>query len=269
EPGDIIEYPLTLAIFNNTGSIRTSFAFFGRLEQYNPDGSLAATFFISGCKGPVPANTTTSITFDESLEVLDEDGNPTEFEGVPYLCGGSLKLINLYEAWTDASDNDNRQCPLEPSTINPKCGVLAEIEIQTPLSAFVEDTTPVSCFEGSDGAIDITVSGGEAPFEYAWSKTGGGFSASTEDVDGLSAGTYSVHITDANDCPFDLTGIVISEPTELQASLGPVVDASCFGDADGSISISVAGGTPPYSYAWTGPDDYSADTEDILGLAAG
>src|SRR5690606_17826202 len=79
EPGEIIEYPLDLAIFNNTGSVRTSFAFFARLEQYNPDGSLEATYFISGCKGPVPPNATTTITFDESLEILDENGNPTSF----------------------------------------------------------------------------------------------------------------------------------------------------------------------------------------------
>ena len=269
EPGEIITYPLTLAIFNNTGSERTSFAFFARLEQYDPDGNLAKTYFITGCKGPVPPNTTTSITFDESLEIFDEEGNPTILTGVPYLCGGSLKLINLYEAWTDASDNDNRVCPLEPSKINPKCGVLQSIEIQTPINAFVDSTADVSCFEGSDGAIDITVTGGEEPFNFVWSKTGGGFSASTEDVSGLSAGTYSVNITDANGCPAALEGIVIGEPTELQATQTSLEDASCFGLADGSIAISVTGGTPSYTYLWTGPDGYSATTEDISGLEAG
>ena len=269
EEGDVIYYDLTLAIDNTTGSMRTSFAFYARLEQYNPDGTLANTYFVSGCKGPVPPNQITSLTFDESLEVLDENGDPTGFPGIPYLCGGSLKLVNLYEAWTDASDNDNRQCPLDASKIAPKCDVLPMIKIQTPISAFVEDTTPVSCFGYSDGAIDITVSGGEAPYTYVWSRVGGGFSASTEDVSNIPAGTYNVTITDANDCPYTLEGIVINQPTELQATQGAVVDASCFGYADGSIAISVTGGTPPYTFAWTGPDGYTAATEDVSGLKAG
>ncbi|SDL77921.1 Por secretion system C-terminal sorting domain-containing protein [Salinimicrobium catena] len=266
---DVEYYDLILAIDNTTGSERTSFAFYARLEQYNPDGTLAATYFVSGCKGPVPPNQITSLTFDESLEVLDENGDPTGFPGIPYLCGGGLKLVNLYEAWTDASDNENRQCPLDASKIAPKCDVLPMIEIQTPINAYVEDTTPVSCFGYADGAIDITVSGGETPYTYVWSKVGGGFSATTQDVSGLYAGTYNVTITDANDCPFTIEGIVITQPTELQATQGTVVAASCYGYADGSIAISVAGGTPPYTFAWTGPDGYTAMTEDISGLEAG
>lgn len=194
EEGDIIEYPLTLAIFNNTGSERTSFAFYARLEQYNPDGTLANTYFVSGCKGPVPPNITTSLTFDDSLEILDANGDPTSFEGIPYLCGGSLELVNLYQAWTDASDNENRQCPLDPSKIAPKCDVLPSIEIQTPISAFVEDVSNVSCFGGEDGAIDITVTGGEEPYTFSWSRLSGGFSATTEDISNIPAGTYSVTI---------------------------------------------------------------------------
>ena len=267
--GDVIYYDLTLAIDNTTGSMRTSFAFYARLEQYNPDGTLAATYFVSGCKGPVPPNQITSLTFDESLEVLDENGDPTGFPGIPYLCGGSLELVNLYEAWTDASDNDNRQCPLDSSKIAPKCDVLPSIEIQTPISAFVEDTTDVSCFGYSDGAIDITVSGGEEPYTYVWSRVGGGFSASTEDVSNIPAGTYNVTITDANDCPYVLDGIVIGEPSQLQLTEDSVVAVTCFEFDDGSIGISVLGGTPPYLFAWLGPDGYTADTEDIENLLAG
>lgn len=269
EEGDVIYYDLDLAIDNTTGSMRTSFAFYGRLEQYNPDGTLAAIYFVSGCKGPVPPNQITSLTFDESLEVLDENGDPTGFPGIPYLCGGSLKLVDLYEAWTDASDNDNRQCPLDASKIAPKCDVLPMIEIQTPISAFVEDTTDVSCFGYSDGAIDITVSGGEAPYTYVWSRMGGGFSASTEDLINIPAGTYSVTITDANDCPYHLDGIVISEPSQLQLTEDGTVAVTCFEFDDGSIGISVLGGTPPYLFAWLGPDGYTADTEDIENLFAG
>src|SRR5690606_8828826 len=117
----------------------------------------------------------------------------------------------------------------DPSEINPKCDILPSIEIKTPINAFADNITDVSCFEGSDGAIDLTITGGEAPYTILWSRDEGGFSASSEDVNDLEAGTYNVFITDSNGCTFEVEEIVIDEPTELQATLGTVTPASCFG----------------------------------------
>ena len=95
QEGQVIYYDLILAIDNTTNSERTSFSFFARLEQYNPDGSLAHTYFVAGCNGPIPKDGITSVTYNSSLVVLDEDGKATGFPGIPYLCGGSLKLIEV------------------------------------------------------------------------------------------------------------------------------------------------------------------------------
>ena len=267
EEGEVIEYPLTLAIFNNTGSLRTSFAFYSRLEQYDSEGNLTNTYFITGCRGPVPPNTTTEITFDESLVILDENGDPTSFEGVPYLCGGSLKLINLYEAWTDASDNDNRQCPLDPSKINPKCGVLQSIEIQTPLSAFVESTADVTCFGSADGSIDITVAGGEEPYTFVWTRDGNGFSASTEDLVNIPAGTYNVTVTDSQGCSETLEDIIVGSPDVLDADVDSD-DVTCFEGSDGSITITnPSGGSGNYEFSIDGGSSWQA-SGSFTGLSA-
>lgn len=268
EEGEVIEYPLILAIFNNTGSLRTSFAFYSRLEQYNADGNLTNTYFITGCKGPVPPNTTTEITFEESLVILDENGDPTSFEGIPYLCGGSLKLINLFEAWTDASKNDNRQCPLDPSKINPKCGVLQSIEINTPLSAFVESVTDVTCNGGANGAIDITVNGGEEPYIFDWTRVGNGFNASTEDLTNIPAGTYNVTITDNEGCSEMLEGIVVGSPEILDADVEST-DISCFGGDDGTITINnPSGGHGNYEFSINGGGSWQT-SGSFTGLTAG
>ena len=118
--------------------------------------------------------------------------------------------------------------------------------------------TDVSCFGGSDGAIDLTVSGGTSPYSYSWSN-----GATTEDIFGLSAGIYSVTVTDVNSCSVS-ESFTVDEPEQLVLS-GVVTPVSCFGFNDGSIDLSVSGGTFPYSYSWSNGET----TQDIFNLFAG
>jgi hypothetical protein len=182
------------------------------------------------------------------------------------------KLINVYQAWTVASDNFT--CPLDPKLIAPKCDVLDSIVISTPISAMVENTTNISCFGGNNGAIDITVNGGFKPYTFVWSKTGGGFSASTEDVSGLAAGTYSVTVKDVNNCPSTIVGIIITQPAAALSSSETHINVLCYGGATGSIDLTPSGGTAPYAYAWTASlggviPAGQASNQDLSGLVAG
>jgi gliding motility-associated-like protein len=110
------------------------------------------------------------------------------------------------------------------------------------------------------GSIDITIQGGTPPITYLWN-TG----ATTEDISGLSAGTYSCTITDANGCSVS-TGILnlFNAPGTLNISTDFVTDEIC-GNGAGAIFVSTSGGTTPISYSWSN----GSTSEDISSLVAG
>lgn len=135
-----------------------------------------------------------------------------------------------------------------------------------PFSASLATSTDVSCFGFSDGAIDIDVTGGSGSYTYAWTGPAG-YTASTEDLTGLSAGTYTVVIDDGSGCTETIT-VTISEPTPI-AIQPSVTPASCPGTFDGAVNVTTAGGTPSYTYGWTGPGGFTATTEDIAAIESG
>jgi len=116
----------------------------------------------------------------------------------------------------------------------------------------------VDCFGGSDGSIDLLVTGGITPYGYVWSN-----GATTEDISGLTIGTYVVTVTDSNGCTV-VDSAIVNEPPLLTASISGT-DVSCNAGSDGAADLTPAGGTPPYTYAWSGGET----TQDISGLVAG
>ncbi|WP_281756623.1 SprB repeat-containing protein, partial [Neptunitalea chrysea] len=87
--------------------------------------------------------------------------------------------------------------------------------------------------------------------------------ATTEDLTGLSNGTYTITITDNNGCA-TTTSVTVTEPDALSTSVSNT-DVLCNGDIDGTADLTVAGGTTPYTYAWSN----GATTEDLTELTAG
>ncbi len=106
------------------------------------------------------------------------------------------------------------------------------------------DISDVSCYNGSDGSISLTISKGELPYSVDWN--GGAMTGAN--VEGLSAGSYSAEITDANGCQNTLNAEV-NQPSEIVIE-GEISNARCPDAADGEIILSVSGGTSPYSYNW-------------------
>ncbi len=117
--------------------------------------------------------------------------------------------------------------------------------------------TNLTCYQSTDGVIDITVAGGTAPYSFSWTN-----GASTEDLSGLAIGTYSVTVTDANGCIVNDT-YTLTEPLPLVANY-VVSDVTCFGEVDGSIDVAVTGGTAPYAYSWSN-GSVSEDLTDLDG----
>ena len=138
--------------------------------------------------------------------------------------------------------------------------------IPSDLEAHVDSVEDVSCFGFSDGAIYINVSGGTSPYTYDWDDLEG--SDNVEDRTGISAGIYAVTITDANGCMISLNDIQVNEPAALEGGVTSASNPTCFGYTDGSIDITISGGTPPYTYDWA---DLEGDNnpEDRTNIGAG
>ncbi len=122
---------------------------------------------------------------------------------------------------------------------------------------------PVLCFGGSTGSSTATPSGGQSPFTYSWStnpiQTG-------QTATGLTAGTYTVLITDGAGCT-DTSIIVVTQPPQLTAVTNVIGNALCNGSADGSASVTAAGGTGSFSYIWSTTPIQT--TQTASGLAVG
>ena len=135
-----------------------------------------------------------------------------------------------------------------------------DIDEPTQLVAEISNYEDVSCNGATDGAATVNAAGGTTPYSYLWSN-----GQTTAMATGMGAGTYTVTVTDANGCT-TTTSVAIGQPaTALVVSTDQVENPTCNGETDGSISITVSGGTAPYSYSWSN----GYNSEDPAGLAAG
>ena len=119
-------------------------------------------------------------------------------------------------------------------------------------------TSNVSCFGGADGNLLAVTTGGTAPYNYIWSNA-----ATTNPVTGLALGGYSVTATDNAGCTAT-AGSNITQPQMLTASAVPQ-NVSCFNAANGTIILSITGGSTPYAFLWSD----GSQLENRTGLAPG
>ena len=103
------------------------------------------------------------------------------------------------------------------------------------------------------GSIDLNVNGAFGPYTFNWSSASGSYTSNFEDINNLSPDSYSVEITDAFDCVSNEGPYIISPTPEDFSVTASIEGVSCFGFSDGSVEISTTGGTPNYSYSWSGP----------------
>lgn len=121
----------------------------------------------------------------------------------------------------------------------------------------------VSCYGGSDGAIDLTAFGGSPYYVYKWDD-----GTVLQDVYNLKAGIHDVTITDVNGCPL-LTSIEVKQPDPISA-IANITDVKCYGFKDGAINISVSGGVIPYTFKWSTPEIVLGQTgEDLTAIPVG
>ncbi|MFO8001439.1 MAG: SprB repeat-containing protein [Marinilabilia sp.] len=122
------------------------------------------------------------------------------------------------------------------------------IEVTQPdsLQVTVSSTDDVNCYKGSDGAINLEISGGN--LSYLVSPDGEEWHKGTT-VDGLTKGSYSAHVKDTVGCSLVLEPVEINQPDEIVLSDSSIVESRC-GNNEGAIEAEYEGGVGDYSYQW-------------------
>jgi len=118
--------------------------------------------------------------------------------------------------------------------------------------------TDISCYGFDDGLINNNMLNGTAPYSYIWSN-----GDTTQHLDSLTVGQYTVVVTDVFGCMGEAT-IGISQPDSLEA-LETHTNVSCNGVGDGGIDLTVFGGTSPYGYSWNN----GSNAQDLVAISGG
>ena len=155
---------------------------------------------------------------------------------------------------------------------SPSCSI-ADFEIEVPLlhnqmqlSATVKD---IGCFGANDGEISASIFHGSGNYTYEWTK--GGYRATTPTINSLDAGIYHLEVVDVDyGCTMNHDFEVTQPDEPLSIKVDNITPNVCFGEDQGSIDISVEGGTGSYAFLWNGPGNLSNPTsQNQTGLSAG
>ncbi len=220
------------------------------------DDSLASGLYIvtvtdsNGCQASATANivdaTAPAISVTSLTNVTCPGGNNGS---ITISVSGGLSPYTYY--WDNGSTTQNiSKLTAGPYVIEVTdangCKATQVITITQPPSFAMSVGTATASCGGSDGSATLTVSGGTGSYTYLWTPSG----QITYSASGLAAGSYSVMVIDSSGCKDSISA-------DIENAGGPIVTidnitaASCFTGTEGSVSISVTGGTSPYTYSWS------------------
>ena len=219
---------------------------------------------------------TESITINQPAEfsisnnvITNVDCNSASTGGVDITITGGIAPLTY--SWTGGSTMEDLSLVAAGTytvlvTDANMCTVQQTYTIGEP-DALALSFTPsnVGCFMGNDGMIDVEATGGVGNYSYLWTFPDGS-TDDPEDLQMISAGTYTVLVTDGNGCT--ITDMVnITQPaTGVSLSMSPD-DLICFQGTDGSLTVTATGGTSPYQYLWS--DNIGQTTPTANNLSTG
>lgn len=159
-------------------------------------------------------------------------------------------------------------------TDNVNCTATTSVTLNDPslLTLSCSEQSPPSSVGGNDGVGEVDISGGTAGFTIDWSGSSSGSqggNSGSNSINGLSAGTYNVTVTDANSCTETCSFTIVDPPCSLTAS-GSGTNPDCPGDFNGEIALTPTNGSAPYTYDWNnGGSNGNGSGTTINGLEAG
>lgn len=151
-------------------------------------------------------------------------------------------------------------------TDNLGCTLVQSYNIDTP-SPIILDVVPepVACNGTATGMATVNASGGAGNYTYQWDAEANNQTTATANA--LLANIYMVTVTDGNNCT-QTTIAEVLEPLEISNTFEQT-DVDCFGASSGTLTAQTGGGIEPFTYSWTGPDNFSATTSTLDNLPAG
>ena len=182
---------------------------------------------------------------DESLNGVTLTSDSTLFEVCFEVIGTSSTAITFGNSPVAIEAIDVDDNPVEPIDSDDPGIVTISTAVPPSITNFV--VTDISCNGEGDGIISIDEITGDGPFAYLWSVVGEDGST----ISGLEPGEYFVTVVDASTTLLTSTSFTVEEPDQLEISSIDVVDVVCSNDATGSITITVTGGTMPYTVEWS------------------
>ena len=155
-----------------------------------------------------------------------------------------------------------RETDAQPATIGfqtnevcTTCAITASVDANYPHNS--------SCFGASDGAINVTISGGSNNYVYSWTGTdylNNSYTSSSQNISALKTGTYNLAVTDMNGCSTNISNITVTQPLAISASISgnPTI---CSGNST-NLSVSFTNGVAPWTFVYTDGSNHSVTTSD-------
>lgn len=250
------------------GSVATFDAGTGATSYLWSNGATTrtATFNLAGVYSVTVTNSS-GCTASVSRVLTVNSATAPSISGNLLVCAGASTTLSVSNftsfLWSNGANTQSITVPAGTYsvTITNSLGCTATNTVTvTPVSGLTLTHTAINptCNGGTNGNIDLSVAGGAAPYTYQWSNA-----ATSQDLLNLSAGVYSVIVSNTGNTCTSTRSITITQPTAITIT-ATTTSASC-SSATGAINVTVSGGTAPYTYNWGA----GVTTEDRNGLASG
>ena len=274
-------------------------------STYNPSSAVAGTLYYycvitlspGGCSAIVSNTAKVVVNPNPVISTFSREiCNGTAFSVTPDVTNGDIVPVGTTYTWgapvvspagavTGASAESTLQSTISQTLTNNTTSAATVTYTVTPLSGAcpgndfsivvtVNSTiTPVvsvqniTCFGLVDGSLAASISGGVAPYTVAWSGPRG-FTSNALNLSNLYAGDYTLTVTDSKNCQVSSTYTIV-EPAKIKITTDIHKNNTFYGADNGIIGITISGGTPPYSYAWTKDGVPYATTEDLNNIGPG